>query len=229
MENQDNQEKLNVGEWVLAKNNQFIVFNKPSGISAHPDLTEEKSLMDLAEIYTKSKLYPVHRIDKVVSGIVIFAKTKVAMLSLHTQFRERIVKKTYLAVVQNKPELATQRLVHYILPKSDKNVSRVAAKPFAHALEAVLTYEQIAASDKYYLLKINLETGRHHQIRAQLSHIGMPIKGDVKYGARRSNKDRSIHLHAWKIEFKHPVTNEKVEINAPLPDDSLWAYFGEKI
>jgi 23S rRNA pseudouridine1911/1915/1917 synthase len=224
----ENQE-IKIGDWVLQKNNQFIIFNKPAGIGSQEDLSEEKSLLNLGEIYTKSNLYLVHRIDKVVTGIILYAKSKAAMLNLQTQFRERKIQKTYLAIVQNKPEVEEQRLIHYILPKSDKNVVRVSSKPFAHGLESILSYKLIGTSDKYYLLQIDLETGRHHQIRAQLSHIGLPVKGDVKYGAKRSNPDRSIHLHAWKIKFQHPVSDEEIECIAPLPNDTLWQYFDKEI
>lgn len=218
-------EKAQIGDWVLYKNNQLLAFNKPAGIPVQPDKTGDKSLLSLGEIYGKSKLHLLHRIDRPASGIVLFAKTNRALQSLNQQFQDRSLQKTYLAVVKNKPPKEQDSLVHYLkkLSKSKKSIAVDASDK--NAKKAMLSYKILKSSDNYHLLEIQLETGRFHQIRAQLSAIGCPIKGDVKYGARRSNTDRSIHLHAWKIKFSHPTSHESVEIVAPLPDDPLWNAF----
>jgi 23S rRNA pseudouridine1911/1915/1917 synthase len=220
---------MNISENVLAKNNQFIAFNKPAGIPVQEDKTGDKSLVDLAEIYTKSKLHLVHRLDRASSGVVLFAKTPNGLANLNEQFRERKVAKTYLAIVQVKPEKESGKLVHYLSKNAKDNKAHISDEEGRDAKRAEMNYTVVASSDNYHLLEVDLLTGRHHQIRAQLAAIGSPIKGDVKYGARRSNLDRSIHLHAWKLYFKHPVTKQTVELEADLPKDSLWDYFKQFI
>ncbi|HFA50125.1 MAG TPA: RNA pseudouridine synthase [Bacteroidetes bacterium] len=222
-------ENPSIGDWVIYKNNQLIAFNKPPGIPVQADKTGDKSLLQLAEIYTKSKLYLVHRIDRPASGVVIFAKTKTAVGILSNQFRERSVDKTYLAVVKNKPEKEEDTIQHHLIKNGKTNRSHAVAENMAGCKIAELKYKLLGSSDNYHLLKIEPLTGRHHQIRAQLAAIENPIKGDVKYGFRRSNKDRSIHLHAWKLVFKHPVSNEKVELTAELPADPVWDFFKDKL
>ena len=214
-----------IGDWVIYKNNQLIAFNKPPTIPVQPDKTTAKSLLGLAEIYTKSSIYLIHRIDRPASGVVLFAKTPKALAQLNEQFQNRGIKKTYLAVVKNAPQETKGQLIHYLKKNSRTNKSHAFDELTKGAKKASLQYELMGSSENYHLLKIELETGRHHQIRAQLSAIGCPIKGDVKYGARRSNKDRSIHLHAWKLVFLHPVTSEKVELVAALPDEVVWNAF----
>ncbi|MBI5914003.1 MAG: RNA pseudouridine synthase [Bacteroidetes bacterium] len=210
-----------IGDWVLLKNNQFIAFNKPPGLAVQADKTGDKSLLQLAEIYCKSKLYLVHRLDRPATGVVVFAKTKTAIGSLHDQFRERTVQKTYLAVVKDLPPETEGTLRHFLQKNEKTNRSGIADKGDLSELK----YRLLGSSDNYHLLEVDLITGRHHQIRAQLAAIGCPIKGDVKYGSRRSNRDRSIHLHAWKISFRHPVSGERTELTAALPDDPVWAAF----
>lgn len=144
---------------------------------------------------------------------------------MNAQFKERTIQKTYLAIVKNPPKAQCGQLTHYLRKNEKANKTQVFDEPIKGGKKAVLNYKVIGKSDNYSLLEIDLETGRHHQIRAQLAKIGSPIKGDVKYGARRSNKDRSIHLHAWKLTFQHPVTSENVELIADLPDDSIWNFF----
>lgn len=215
---------MNISKLILEKNNQFIALNKIGNIPVQADKTEDKSLMDLAEIYTKGNIYLVHRIDRPASGIVLFAKNKRAVTALSKQFQERKVSKTYLAIVKNKPEADEGTLVHYLTKNTKSNKSKVSIEETPNAKRAEMHYKVIQKSDNYFLLEIQLVTGRHHQIRAQLAAIGSPIKGDVKYGARRKNKDRSIHLHAWKLNFKHPISDEDISIVAPIPkDDVLWA------
>ena len=215
---------MQISENILYKNNQLIAFNKPSGIAVQEDKTEDKALINLAEIYCKSNIHIIHRLDRPASGVVLFAKGKTALTNLNQQFKDRIIKKTYLAVVKNRPEADHGELTHYLYKQSN-NKTVVLEKGAKGSKEAILHYEVIGSIDNYHLLKINLITGRHHQVRAQLGAIGSPIKGDVKYGVKRGNRDRSIHLHAWKLSFKHPVTKIEEEIIAPVPDDSVWNAF----
>lgn len=220
-----NFETTQISDLILLKNNQFIAFNKPPGLPVQSDKSGDKSLLDLGEIFCRSTLYLVHRLDRAASGVAVLAKTKSAMTHISEQFHKGTVRKTYLAVVGNAPPEEEGTLVHYLLKNEKDNRSKAFPKMVAHAQEATLHYRVLAHSDRYHLLEIELLTGRHHQIRAQLAAIGCPIKGDVKYGFRRGNKDRSIHLHSWKIAFDHPVSGERVEITAPLPDDPLWKAF----
>ncbi|MCC6724422.1 MAG: RNA pseudouridine synthase [Saprospiraceae bacterium] len=217
-----------IGDWVIAKNNQFIAFNKPAGIPVQADKTGDKPLLQLAEIYTKSKLFLVHRLDRPASGVVVFAKTKTMVGSLGDQFKERSVHKTYLAVVKDLPKEQEGTLRHFLQKDGKSNRSGVSDDEALGDLSE-LKYRVLASSDNYHLLEVQLITGRHHQIRAQLAAIGCPIKGDVKYGARRGNRDRSIHLHAWKLGFRHPVSGEQVALVAALPDDPVWNAFSEAI
>jgi len=216
---------IQIGELVLYKNNQLIAFNKPAGLPVQPDKTKDKSLLNLAEIYGKSKMQLLHRIDRPASGVVLFAKTQRATQELNRQLQERSVKKTYLAVVKNKPAENSGILVHYLKKLSKSMKSVVVEKEKEGAKKAELEYRVMASSEQYHLIEIQLKTGRFHQIRSQLAAIDCPIKGDVKYGFRRSNTDRSIHLHAWKMSFTHPVTQQLEEIIAPLPDENLWQAF----
>lgn len=218
-------ESPRISDWVLYKNNQLIAFNKPAGIPIQPDKTATKSLQDLGEIYAKSNLFIIHRIDRPASGVVVLAKSKKGLARMNAQFQERTIQKTYLAVVKKAPEKNEGQLIHYLRKNEKANKTQVFEEPVKGGKKAVLNYKVIGKSDNYTLLEIDLETGRHHQIRAQLAKIGSPIKGDVKYGARRSNKDRSIHLHAWKLSFQHPVTSETVDLVADMPDDAIWNFF----
>lgn len=214
-----------ISELVLYKNNQLIAFNKPGGLPVQNDKTGDLSLQALAEIYCKGKVDLVHRIDRPASGVVLFARTHSALVDLNEQFKERKVHKTYLAVVGQAPPQPEGTLVHYLLKNARKNISVALPEEKPGSEYAELRCRQIAASDRYFLLEIELLTGRHHQIRAQLAAIGCPIKGDNKYGFKRANPDRSIHLHAWKLGFEHPVTREREEVVAPVPDEALWKSF----
>lgn len=214
-----------IGDLVLYKNNQLIAFNKPVTLPVQNDKSGDKSLFNLAEIFCKSKLHLIHRLDRPASGVVLFAKTKGALVSLNEQFKNRVVEKTYLAVVKTLPEHPEDKLVHYLKKNGLQNRSIVYDAPMTGAKRSMLTYHHIASIDHYHLLEVSLHSGRHHQIRAQLAAIGSPIKGDDKYGFKRANRDRSIHLHAWKLKFQHPVSHEWEEIVAPLPDDPVWNAF----
>ncbi len=216
---------MQISENILYKNNQLIAFNKPATLAVQEDKTEDKTLQDLAEIYCKSNLFLIHRLDRPASGVVLFAKTKKAVTHLSVQFQNRTIKKTYLAVVKNLPPEEEGTLVHFLRKQFSTNRSSVVDKKATGAKEAILKYKVLDHIDNYHLLEIELVTGRHHQIRAQLAAIDCPIKGDVKYGFRRGNRDRSIHLHAWKLVFQHPVNREQVELVAPIPDDPVWSAF----
>lgn len=218
-------DSFRIGDIVLYKNNQLIAFNKPATLPVQEDLTGTKSLSNLADIYCKAPTYLIHRLDRPASGVVLFAKNKKALAHLNKQFQDRSIQKTYLAVVKNKPALDTDTLVHHLKKNSKTNQSRAFDKAMPNTKEAKLEYELLDSIDNYHLLKIHLITGRHHQIRAQLQAMNNPIKGDVKYGFRRSNKDRSIHLHAWRLEFTHPTSYEREIITAPLPLDPVWDAF----
>ena len=216
-----------ISDLVLYKNNQLIAFNKPAGLPVQNDKTGDLSLAALAEIYCKGEVNLVHRIDRPVSGVVLFARTHPALVDINEQFKQRKVQKTYLAVVAQPPPEIEGTLIHYLQKDGRKNISVAHAEDAPGREYAELHYRRVAASDRYFLLEIELITGRSHQIRAQLAAIGCPIKGDNKYGFKRANPDRSIHLHAWKLSFEHPVSRERETIVAPLPEEALWGSFGE--
>lgn len=221
---------------ILFEDNHIIIINKKAGQLVQGDKTGDISLLDEVKSYIKQKYSKpgnvfaglVHRIDRPTSGIVIFAKTSKALTRLTEMIKKREIKKTYWAVVKKNEIPETQRLVHY-LKKNEKNNKAIifnTSSAQSGSKEAILTYKIIKKSDHYLLLEIDLETGRHHQIRAQLSAIKCPIKGDLKYGADRSNSDGSIHLLARKIEFIHPIKKEKMVLEAPVPEyDNLWKSF----
>jgi 23S rRNA pseudouridine1911/1915/1917 synthase len=216
---------MEITENVLYKNKQLIALNKPVGLPTQSDRSGDKSLLDITEIYTKSPLHLIHRLDRPASGIVLFARNKKCLATLNEQFQNRTIKKTYLAVVKNPPPEKEGTLIHYMLKSQKKNRAFAHDEEQPNSKKAELTYKVIASIDNYTLLEINLVTGRHHQIRAQLAKIDCPIKGDERYGFKRGNKDRSIHLHAWKLEFHHPVTNDVVKLEAPIPAEVVWQAF----
>lgn len=207
---------------ILIHNDLFIACNKPPGIASQPDKTGDLSLLEMAEKRAGRSLHPVNRLDRPVSGIALFAKTKAIMTELTEQFRQRTVEKVYLAVVQNEPAEAAGVLVHYLQKNQSKNTVSASTEEKPGAERAELSYKLLGKSDRYFLLEIHPVTGKHHQIRAQLAAIDCPVKGDVKYGARRGNSDRSIHLHSWKLAFEHPRSGAPVELVAPPPKDAVW-------
>ncbi len=213
---------MKISDWVLLNDHHCVVVNKPPGIPVQADKSLDAALIDIVSSYCKTNLHLIHRIDRPTSGLVIFAKKEQALIHLNHQFKERTVQKTYLAAVpkENIPE--TGELIHYLIKDSKRRKAIVQKAETGGSQKAVLHYRIVARSDRYQLLQISLSTGRFHQIRAQLAAIGCPVKGDVKYGARRKNKDRSIHLHAWKLSFAHPSTEEYTEISASPPDDPVW-------
>ncbi|MEM6377172.1 MAG: RluA family pseudouridine synthase [Bacteroidota bacterium] len=215
-----------ISDLVVYKNNQLLALNKPAGLAVQMDKTGDKALLNLAEIYTKGNVLLTHRIDRPASGLVLFAKTKGALAKINAQFQDRSIKKIYLAVVAELPNGAAKGELSHFLKKNGKtNKSYVVENATPGAKEARLSYELLEQIDNYYLLKVELFTGRHHQIRAQMSAAKAPIKGDVKYGFRRNNPDRSIHLHAWELHFNHPVSGDRVKLQAPVPKEAVWDAF----
>ena len=215
---------------VLFEDNHLIVINKRPGDIVQGDKTGDKPLSDTVKSYLKKKynkpgnvyLGVVHRLDRPTSGIVVFAKTSKALPRLNKMFAEKDAKKTYWAVVKNRPDEPEKKLVHWMTRNTKQNKSYANSKEVNVSKKAILSYRLIKKLDNYYLLEIDLETGRHHQIRSQLTAIGSPIKGDLKYGFNRSNENGSIHLHARKLKLMHPVKKELLEIIAPLPNDPIW-------
>lgn len=216
---------------IVFEDNHLLIINKITGQLVQGDKTGDLSLLDLLKNFLKKRdqkpgnvfLGLVHRIDRPTSGLVIYAKTSKALSRLTQMVKNREIKKTYWAVVPKVGIPKAQRLVHYLLKNEKNNKATVFPKVTQGAKEAILNYEIIKVLDNFQLLEIDLETGRHHQIRAQLAKIGAPIKGDLKYGSARSNPDGGIHLHARKLEFQHPVTKEILTITAPVPEkDAVW-------
>jgi len=218
---------MDISNMIIYNNNQLLALNKPAGIPVQSDKTGDKSLLDLAEIYCKHTVYLIHRIDRPVSGLVLFAKNKKALAAINQQLQEKKVSKQYLAILSEKLTPAKGTLTSYLIKNEKVNKSFIVDKSQSNAKEAILHYEYLKSSDKYHLYKIQIETGRHHQIRVQLQDQKVHIKGDVKYGFRRANKDRSIDLHAWKLSFKHPISDEQVDLVAPPQDNPIWNFMME--
>lgn len=215
---------------VLYEDNHILIVNKKAGDIVQGDKTGDTPLSEIAKKYIKDKynkpgnvfLGVVHRLDRPTSGIIIFARTSKALERLNKMLREKTIQKTYWALVKNKPQKDVDSLIHFLKKNPKNNKSTVFTKEIEGSKKAILHYKTIKSLDNYHLLEIDLETGRHHQIRTQLAYIGSPIKGDLKYGFSRSNKDGSIHLHARKIQFTHPVSKEEISLDAPLPKDAIW-------
>ena len=219
---------------ILYEDNHIIAVNKSGSDIVQGDKTGDQTLSDKVKEYIKKKynkpgevfLGVVHRLDRPVSGVVLFARTSKALSRLNKMFQDKEIKKTYWAIVGELPEQDEAQLKHYILKNSEKNKSYAFPKIRSGAKEAILNYRLVSGLKNYYLLEVDLQTGRHHQIRCQLAKIGCPIKGDLKYGFGRSNKGGGISLHARRISFLHPVKKEAVEIIADTPEDEpLWKEF----
>jgi 23S rRNA pseudouridine1911/1915/1917 synthase len=215
---------------ILFEDNHLIIVNKQPGQLVQGDKTGDEPLVDTLKGYIKEKynkpgnvfLGVVHRLDRPTSGIVVFARTSKSLERLNKLFKERDVTKTYWAVVKNAPPKASDTLTHHLVRNPKKNKSFAYGRPEKYSKEARLSYRLVKQLDNYFLLEIELHTGRHHQIRAQLATIGCPIKGDLKYGFDRSNKDGSIHLHARELRLLHPVKKEPLHILANPPKDAIW-------
>lgn len=218
---------------VLYEDNHIIIINKRAGEIVQGDKTGDKSLCDTMKQFLKEKYAKPgnvfvglpHRLDRPVSGVVVFAKTSKALERLNAMFRDGGVKKIYWAITKEKPLKPEDELQSWILRNEKMNKSFSYPKQVQGAKHAVLHYRHIASSQNYNLIEVELKTGRHHQIRCQLASIGCPIKGDLKYGSKRSNPDGSISLHARYVEFIHPVSKELIQVTAPLPNDKLWQSF----
>ena len=218
---------------VVYEDNHLIIVNKTASEIVQGDKTGDVPLLETVKQYLKEKyakpgnvfLGVTHRLDRPVSGLVVFAKTSKALARLNEMFRKGEVKKTYWAVVKTCPQVEEGELVHYLVRNEKQNKSYAYDKEVNGSKKAVLHYRLIGHSENYYLLEVDLKTGRHHQIRCQLAKIGCPIKGDLKYGFPRSNPDGSICLHARKVCFVHPVSKEQIVVTAPVPDGNLWKAF----
>lgn len=215
---------------VVYEDNHIIIVNKTCREIVQGDKTGDKPLSEMLKEWLKEKYAKpgnvfvgvTHRLDRPVSGLVIFAKTSKALSRLNEMFRTGQVKKTYWAVVKNNPPAQAGTLVHYLTRNEKQNKSTAYISPRTGAQRAELDYALIATGDNYKLLEVDLKTGRHHQIRCQLAKMGCPIKGDLKYGAERSNPDGGISLHARRVCFEHPVSHVVVDVIAPVPNDPLW-------
>jgi len=215
---------------VLFEDNHIIIVNKRAGDITQGDKTGDIPLSDVVKDFLKEKykkegnvfLGVVHRLDRPTSGAIIFAKTSKSLERLNKMLRDKKIQKTYWAVVKNHPEKEKDTLINFLKKNPANNKSAVYNTEVKNSKRAVLHYQLLKKLDNYSLLEIDLETGRHHQIRSQLAAIGFPVKGDLKYGFPRSNKDASIHLHARKIDFQHPVSKELICITAPTPEDVIW-------
>lgn len=220
--------KLNLQ--VLYEDNHVIIINKRAGDIVQGDKTGDEPLSDIVKAYIKDKykkpgnvyLGTVHRLDRPTTGIVVFAKTSKALSRLNKLFVSKDIQKTYWAVVDKAPPQNENTLLNWLKKNPKNNKSYAYSKEVKDSKKAILHYKLLKKLQRYCLLDINLETGRHHQIRCQLSNIGCIIKGDLKYGAQRSNKNASIHLHARQIQFIHPVSKENINVTAPLPKDAVW-------
>ena len=218
---------------VVYEDNHIIIVNKQSGEIVQGDKTGDRPLSDIVKDYIKEKyqkpgvvfLGVVHRLDRPVSGLVVFARTSKALPRLNKMFAEGEVPKTYWAIVKNTPHEPEGTLIHWLVRNEKQNKSYAYDHERPNAKKAILKYRVIGHSANYSLLEVQLMTGRHHQIRCQLAAMGCPIKGDLKYGAPRSNPDGSISLLSHSVAFIHPVSKERITVEAPLPDDPLWQAF----
>jgi len=222
---------------VLYEDNHIIAINKRASDIVQGDKTGDTPLSEKIKEYIRFKynkpgnvfLGVVHRIDRPVSGVILFAKTSKALSRLNEMFKNKTVQKTYWAIVEQKPSESNGTLINFLKKNQKQNKSYAVDIEKEGYKRSELDFKLISQSDNYHLLEVKPKTGRHHQIRVQLSTMGSIIKGDLKYGSKRSNKDASICLHALKIEFLHPIQKEHIEIIAPLPDDNLWSFFKNKI
>ena len=217
---------------VIYEDNHIIAVNKPAGLLVQGDKTKDQSLIDLTKLFLKKKYNKPgnvfvglpHRIDRPTSGAVLLSKTSKSLSRLNNLFKEKKIKKKYWVIVKKKLEKKSGSLIHYLKKNQKKNKSFVSNEKKEGFLKSELEYYFLKKLKNYFLYEIKLITGRHHQIRAQLSYLGSPIKGDIKYGSRRTNKDGSISLHAKEIKFIHPIKKEEITITAPLPKNEIWIY-----
>jgi 23S rRNA pseudouridine1911/1915/1917 synthase len=225
-------------EQIVYEDNHIIIVNKLPSEIVQGDKTGDLPLSEKIKNYIKVRDHKpgnvfcgvIHRLDRPVSGLVIFAKTSKALSRFNELFRDKEIEKSYLAVVKNKPPKQKDILTHYLIKNEKNNISKAFDKEVKGSLKSVLEYELIGSSDNYHLLKIKLHTGRHHQIRCQLSKIGCPIKGDIKYGFNRTNEGGFIHLHSYQLEFIHPVKKENISVSCfPITNDAVWNFFAKQL
>jgi 23S rRNA pseudouridine1911/1915/1917 synthase len=213
-----------ISELILYKDHHLIALNKPAGLPVQEDKTGDPSAHRMAIAYAHRDLYVVHRLDRRVSGTVVFAKTKPAAAALSKQWEENKVKKIYLGIVPVAEIPPSGQLQHFLTYDNKLNITYTSDQPKPGADEAVLHYQKLQQFDNFMLLRIDLITGRKHQIRAQLAALGVPIRGDIKYGSKRTNADGTIDLHAYKLQFQHPSRPEYKKLIAPLPEEGLWKH-----
>ncbi|NVN95806.1 MAG: RNA pseudouridine synthase [Bacteroidetes bacterium] len=226
-----------IAKQIIYEDNHLIILNKLSSQIIQGDKTGDIPLGELVKIYLKETynkpgevfLSVIHRLDRPVSGVVIFAKTDKAMTRMAHIFQKREIKKVYWAISRNKPKQEYGHLINFLKKNEQQNKSYVYDKEIPGSHRAELKYQLIDSSDSYYLIEVELMTGKHHQIRAQLASIGCPLKGDVKYGALRPNRDISISLHARSVSFIHPIKKENFIVIAPVPEETLWQHFEKNI
>lgn len=222
---------------ILYADNHLLIVNKKAKENVQGDKSGDLPLVEKVRNYIRDKYQKpgnvfcglVHRLDRPVSGVIVFARTSKALERMNKQFATNHPKKVYWAVVEKEPKIAEGRLVHHLVRNEQQNKSYVYDEPKANSKECRLGYRKLLNSKDYTLLEVELETGRHHQIRAQLAKIGCVIKGDLKYGAKRSNPDGSIHLHARSLNFEHPTSKEMIEVIAPVPAENLWKWFEHEL
>jgi 23S rRNA pseudouridine1911/1915/1917 synthase len=218
---------------ILFEDNHLIAINKKSSEIVQGDRTGDSTMPDAIKTYLKDKYNKpgnvfcgvIHRLDRPTSGIILFARTSKGLERMNKQFRDQQTSKTYWAILENKPPNATGTIINYLKKNEKQNKSYVTSKETKGSKEAILNYRLISSSERYHLVEVELETGRHHQIRAQFSKIGCCIKGDLKYGAKRSNRDGSICLHSRQLKFNHPTTKEEICLVAPIPQNAFWDLF----
>lgn len=218
---------------ILHEDNHLIAINKESSEIVQGDRTGDTTMPDTIKIYLKDKYNKpgnvfcgvIHRLDRPTSGVILFARTSKGLERMNKQFRDKETSKTYWAILENKPPNTEGTLINYLKKNEKQNKSYVTSKDTKGSKEAILSYRLISSSERYHLVEVKLETGRHHQIRAQFSKIGCCIKGDLKYGGKRSNQDGSICLHSRVLEFNHPTTKEPIKITAPIPTNRYWQLF----
>jgi 23S rRNA pseudouridine1911/1915/1917 synthase len=221
---------------ILFEDNHLMAINKAAGQIVQGDKSGDAPIHELVKEFIKVRdnkpgnvfAGVIHRLDRPVSGVLLLAKTSKALERMNEQFRNKDTQKTYWAIVKNRPDQESGTIRSWLIKNEQKNMSRSVNKEIPGAREAVTHYKLLASSDTYHLLEVQIETGRHHQIRVHLSAIGCPIKGDLKYGAERSNPDGSISLHSRRLAFIHPVRKEPVSVIGPVPDDRLWQWFQER-
>ncbi|MBX7162453.1 MAG: RluA family pseudouridine synthase [Saprospiraceae bacterium] len=219
--------KVPISELILYKDHHIVAVNKPSGMPSQEDPSGDKSVLRLAEIYTKQKLFLCNRLDRPVSGVILLGKSPRIQTIFQDQMQQGLWKKSYIAIVPFEEADFPTSLKHFVKKSGQKAQIRDDEAESYQAAE--LQCISLATSDKYRLLELRTGSGKFHQIRAQLAHAGYPIRGDVKYGARRSNKDRSIGLHAWKISLYHPITQQEMNIVTPVPTHDIWPVFATNI